>query len=82
LLSRRGAIVAYTDPYVSRLRTPEFDLESVSVKSGFAGFDAVVIATDHDALERERLLLEASLIVDARGALSGLSGDRRHVYGL
>lgn len=82
LLSRRGAHVAYADPFVRELRTPDLELESVSVERGFSGFDAVVVATDHRALDRERLLAEASLVIDARGALSALPGDRRHVYGL
>jgi UDP-N-acetyl-D-glucosamine dehydrogenase len=82
LLARRGAVVAYADPFVPKLRTAELDLESVGLESGFSVFDAVVIATDHSALDRERLLSEARIVIDARGALSGLSGDQRHVYGL
>jgi UDP-N-acetyl-D-glucosamine dehydrogenase len=82
LLSRRGAHVAYADPFVRELRTPDLELESVNVERGFSGFDAVVVATDHRALDRERLLADASLVVDARGALSALPGDRTHVYGL
>jgi UDP-N-acetyl-D-glucosamine dehydrogenase len=82
LLARRGAEVAYADPFVAKLRMPDFELESLSVEAGFSGFDAIVIATDHSTLDRERLLREASLVIDARGALSGLSGDRSHVYGL
>jgi UDP-N-acetyl-D-mannosaminuronate dehydrogenase len=54
----------------------------VNVERGFSGFDAVVVATDHRALDRERLLADASLVVDARKALSALPGDRTHVYGL
>jgi UDP-N-acetyl-D-glucosamine dehydrogenase len=82
LLARRGAHVAYSDPFVPKLRTPDLELESADVASAFSGFDAVVIATDHSALDRERLLREASLVIDARGALSGLSRDRTRVYGL
>jgi UDP-N-acetyl-D-glucosamine dehydrogenase len=82
LLARRGARVAYSDPFVPRIRNADLALESVSVAGGFCGWDAVVIATDHSALDRARLLAEAELVIDARGALSGLPGERRHVYGL
>jgi UDP-N-acetyl-D-glucosamine dehydrogenase len=82
LLARRGAEIAYADPFVPKLRTPEVELDGVGVEAGFSGYDAVVIATDHAVLDRKRLLSEARLVVDARGALAGLSGDRRHVYGL
>jgi UDP-N-acetyl-D-glucosamine dehydrogenase len=82
LLAERGAVVAYSDPFVPKLRTTEWDLESVNASFGFGNFDAVVIATDHSALDRRRLLEEAALIVDARGALAGLAGKKTHVYGL
>jgi UDP-N-acetyl-D-glucosamine dehydrogenase len=82
VLARRGAEVAYADPFVPKLRTPDLVLEGVNAEDGFSGFDAVVVATDHTALDRERLLSEAPLVIDARGALSGLSGNRSHVYGL
>jgi UDP-N-acetyl-D-glucosamine dehydrogenase len=82
LLQRRGARVAYCDPHVPRLSTPQVNLEGVAAERTFADWDAVVVVTDHSALDRERLLREAPLIVDARGALAGLSSDCRHVYGL
>ena len=82
LLARRGVRVAYCDPYVPSLRTGDFDLESVPEKASFSGWDAVVIATEHSSLDRERVLREAELVVNARGALTGVPGDRDHVYGL
>ena len=50
--------------------------------SSFAEYDLVVIVTDHTALERERLLREAKLVLDTRDALRGIPGDRTKVYGL
>jgi UDP-N-acetyl-D-glucosamine dehydrogenase len=82
LLERRGVRVAYSDPFVPSLRTPELALESVDVTAGFGGWDAVVIATDHGSLARERLLADATVIVDTRGALAGLPSGRARVYGL
>jgi UDP-N-acetyl-D-glucosamine dehydrogenase len=82
LLARRGAEVFYTDPFVPTLRTQDLDLESVSVETGFSGYDAVVVVTDHCALDRERLVRDATLVIDARGALRGLASRPGKVYGL
>ncbi|HVR18091.1 MAG TPA: nucleotide sugar dehydrogenase, partial [Polyangiaceae bacterium] len=82
LLARRGALVSYSDPFVARLRTPDFELESTALDRGFEGWDLVVIATDHAALDRERLVADASLVVDARGALRGVPSRPGTVYGL
>jgi UDP-N-acetyl-D-glucosamine dehydrogenase len=57
-------------------------MESVAPSSSFADYDAVVIVTDHTALDRARLLREAKLIVDTRDALRDVPGDRGKVYGL
>ncbi len=81
-LRKRGADVAYMDPHV-----PELDVDGV-LSSGvdpaatFASFDAVVVVTDHTALDRERLLRQASLVLDTRDALRDVPGDRSKVYGL
>jgi UDP-N-acetyl-D-glucosamine dehydrogenase len=82
LLVRSGAFVAYSDPHVARLRTQEFDLESVDGDARFSGWDAVVVATDHATLDRERLLADARLVIDARGALRGMNAPPNTVYGL
>jgi UDP-N-acetyl-D-glucosamine dehydrogenase len=81
LLARRGAAVAYADPFVPRVHTPELALESVDTSAGFSGFDAVVVATAHSALDGERLLEEASLVVDPRGALRGRPARPGTLYG-
>jgi UDP-N-acetyl-D-glucosamine dehydrogenase len=82
LLARRGAAVAYADPFVPRLRTPELALESIDVSSGFSGWDAVVVVTDHAALDRDRLLADAALVVDPRGALRNKTARPGALYGL
>ncbi len=81
-LMSRGAEVSIMDPFVD-----EADEEGVTHKAtppatSFAGYDLVVIVTDHTRLERERLLREAKLIHDTRDALRGIAGDRTKVYGL
>jgi len=52
------------------------------VTDGFSRWDAVVVATDHSALDRERLLADASLVIDARGALRGRSARPGTIFGL
>ena len=71
LLQQRGASVAYADPLVPgfpRMRDYHFDLASTPVTAkSLAQFDAVLIATDHDAFDYALILQHASLIVDTRG---------------
>jgi UDP-N-acetyl-D-glucosamine dehydrogenase len=81
-LEKRGAKVEYMDPHVRSVNEDGVELSGVDPQSGFGGYDAVVIITDHSALDRERLLREAKVIVDTRDALRGLDGDRSKVYGL
>lgn len=81
-LMDRGANVSVMDPFVTEVDEEGVKLTPVDPKSSFAGYDLVVIVTDHTALERERLLKESKLVLDTRDALRGVSGDRKHVYGL
>jgi UDP-N-acetyl-D-glucosamine dehydrogenase len=81
-LSKRGAIVTYMDPYVPTLSKDGLECTAVSSDTDFGSVDAVVVVTDHSALDRERLMREANLIVDTRDALHGVQGDRAKVYGL
>jgi UDP-N-acetyl-D-glucosamine dehydrogenase len=81
-LEKRGSSVAYMDPHVATLDDGGSKLDSVDIDTDFGVFDAVVIVTDHTQLERERLLLQAKLIVDTRDALRQVVGDRTKVYGL
>jgi UDP-N-acetyl-D-glucosamine dehydrogenase len=63
-LARRGAIVDYSDPHVPELG----ERRSVSLSpQGLAGYDVVLLATDHDAFDYAMLKRHAKLIVDTRG---------------
>jgi len=81
-LEKRGARVAYMDPYVPELNEEGVSMKGVDPASGFASFDAVVIVTDHTILDRERLLSEARLVVDTRDALHDVVGDHGKIHGL
>ena len=71
LLVSRGAVVEYSDPHVPvfpSIREYRFDLRSVEISpEALASFDAVLLATDHDAFDYELIRRHARLIVDTRG---------------
>ena len=74
VLRGRGAQVAYTDPYVPHLsaRTWAGDADLVSVQitpEALAGFDCVVILTDHSAFDYDAVVNGADLVVDSRNAV-------------
>lgn len=71
LIQSKGAAVDYSDPHVPRfpkMREHHFDLNSVALTAeNLAGYDAVVLTTDHDAFDYELIEQHARLIVDTRG---------------
>jgi UDP-N-acetyl-D-glucosamine dehydrogenase len=75
LLSRRGATVTYSDPWVPELHEGGHRLTSIDEQAAIAaGFDCAVITTDHAAFDYNTLAA-LPLIVDTRNALKGHSGD-------
>jgi UDP-N-acetyl-D-glucosamine dehydrogenase len=81
-LEKRGARVAYMDPYVLELNEEGVTMTGIDPGTSFASFDAVAIVTDHTLLDRKRLLREAVLVVDTRDALHDVVGDHGKVHGL
>jgi UDP-N-acetyl-D-glucosamine dehydrogenase len=81
-LIRLGAEVSYVDPHVPELEEGGHKMTSVSPFASFANYDAVVVITNHRALDWPRMLAEASLIVDTRDALRGVTGDREKIVTL
>jgi UDP-N-acetyl-D-glucosamine dehydrogenase len=71
LLREAGATVAYSDPHVPvfpKMREHRFDLQSVALTpQAVASYDALLLATNHDAFDYAMLAKHARLIVDARG---------------
>jgi UDP-N-acetyl-D-glucosamine dehydrogenase len=71
LLVARGAQVEYSDPHVPvfpKMREHRFDLKSVPVTAaGVAGYDLVLLATNHDAFDYALIAKHARLLVDTRG---------------
>lgn len=68
LLEKRGARVTFSDPFISKVRIEDHDLDA-SDESARRDADCVVIVTDHAAFDYDALVREARLIVDTRNAL-------------
>ncbi len=71
ILRAKGGDISYSDPHVPvfpRMREHRFDLKSVPLSAAsLAGYDCVVLATNHDAFDYELIRRHAKLIVDTRG---------------
>ena len=80
LLQNAGADVAYHDPHVPRIHEEGIALSSVPYEPG--AYDCVVVVTDHSSLDYDRLVDDASLVVDLRNAtgMKGTAAD--HVFKL
>jgi UDP-N-acetyl-D-glucosamine dehydrogenase len=77
LLKQRGADVAYYDPHVPVIRPTREHARWTGTQSvawdreTISGFDAVVIATAHSAVDYQELAEWAACIVDTRNAMAG-----------
>src|SRR5262245_12186712 len=86
LLKKRGAEVAYYDPYVPVIRmtrehphwagTRSVDWNRQTVES----FDAVIIATNHQVVNYQELAGWSKCIVDTRNAMTGLKTTNGQVW--
>ena len=74
-----GAEVAYSDPLVPvfpKMRKHDFDLASVEVSPDMlAGFDAVILLTDHSDFNYEMILQHSQLLLDTRGKYRSRHAD-------
>jgi len=79
LLSDRGAKVAYHDPYVPVIKPTREHSHWAGLKSvewnaaAIAGFDLVLIATNHACVNYQELAEWSSCIVDTRNAMAGVT---------
>jgi UDP-N-acetyl-D-glucosamine dehydrogenase len=83
LLRQKGAKVDYNDPYIPRThKQRQHDLKMSSRKLSatvLAGYDVVLISTDHSAYDYNWIVKHAKLVVDARNATAGVRGAGRKV---
>jgi UDP-N-acetyl-D-glucosamine dehydrogenase len=76
LLTKRGAVLSYTDPWVPELQHGGHTLTSVDLADALASnADCAVICTDHSAFDYEALIASGTLIVDTRNALKGREAE-------
>jgi UDP-N-acetyl-D-glucosamine dehydrogenase len=70
LLTRQGAIVSYTDPYVPTLRHGSQTLRSIPQPEALAAAaDCYVVCTNHDVFDYDTIGGRGALVVDTRNAL-------------
>ena len=83
LLQDQGASVAFHDPHVSVIRENGHELAGVPLTTTeLAAADAVVIITDHRAVDYQFVVDHARLIIDSRNATAGLSSPIARVVRL
>jgi UDP-N-acetyl-D-glucosamine dehydrogenase len=72
LLERRGARVAYNDPFVASLALNSGTLRSADLHSSVRESDVVVIVTDHSSYPYREIVEGARVVVDTRNATRGI----------
>ena len=83
LLEQRGAEVAYHDPFVPTFREDGHTFSGVELTDDvLSNSDAVVIVTDHDNVDYQRVVDLAPVVVDARNATRNLSSAKGKIVAL
>ena len=83
LLEERGADVQYHDPHVPTYREDGHVRTGVDLTDDvIERSDAVVIITDHRAVDYRRLIEKGHLVIDTRNALAKFEGGRARVVTL
>jgi UDP-N-acetyl-D-glucosamine dehydrogenase len=86
LLHDRGAQVEYHDPFCPRITEMRHKAEyllamrSVELDAAVASADAVVIVTDHDAVDYAKVVADARLVVDTRNATRNVLTGRDKIW--
>jgi UDP-N-acetyl-D-glucosamine dehydrogenase len=75
LLSKRGAELTYSDPFVPELRHGGHIMTSVDLGTAISGKpDCAIICTDHSGFDYDALIKSGTLVVDTRNALKTHTG--------
>ncbi|MGH7994725.1 MAG: nucleotide sugar dehydrogenase [Opitutaceae bacterium] len=86
LLKKRGAEVCYHDPYVPVIKPTREHPHWAGTRSvawdraTVAAFDAVIVATNHRAVNYGELAAWATCIVDTRNAMAGVAAQEGQVW--
>ncbi|HEY8074336.1 MAG TPA: nucleotide sugar dehydrogenase [Labilithrix sp.] len=84
-LEALGAAVDYHDVFVPTLAhegLPKRSISSAPTPDGIAGYDLVLIATDHSCVDYERVVREAQVVLDCRNATKGVVEGKEKVVKL
>jgi UDP-N-acetyl-D-glucosamine dehydrogenase len=85
LLRARGAVVEYHDPYIPEIHPTREHPQLTGMRSvpcsaeSLAGFDAVLIATDHDCVDYQALVAQSRLVLDTRNATARVQDHRERI---
>jgi UDP-N-acetyl-D-glucosamine dehydrogenase len=84
ILQRQGARVIYHDPHVKKIpeirRYPDLHMESSELSDEvLTAQDAVLIVTDHSAVDYERVVSKSKLVVDTRNACEMITTHRDRI---
>ncbi len=83
LLEAQGAEVTFHDPYIAVIREDDHEKYSAPLTDeALEAADAVVIVTDHDALDYQRVVDHTDLVVDSRNATARTRPSRARVLSL
>lgn len=79
-LQEKGSSVDYHDPYVPQLSIGGETVYSVPLSNDISAYDALVITTDHTAVDYADIAERASLIVDTRNATKNIKNGREKIF--
>jgi UDP-N-acetyl-D-glucosamine dehydrogenase len=83
LLEDQGAHVEFHDPHVAEIREDGRVRKSVELSDEMLRWaDGCVVVTDHRAIDWQRVVDHATLVVDTRHVLAGLTAGRAQVVSL
>lgn len=77
-LQRRGADVAYNDPYFPKVgRGRKYNLQMTCAPlENLGAYDCVLIVTDHTDYDYKKIVAESQLVVDTRNATRGITSEK------
>ncbi|MEI8366306.1 MAG: nucleotide sugar dehydrogenase, partial [Parachlamydiaceae bacterium] len=83
-LKNMNADVSYNDPFVKEIigfpEHPHLKMKSVSLNyDKLHLYDAIVIVTDHDCYNWEKIVANSQLVVDTRNVTARIKGNKKNV---
>jgi UDP-N-acetyl-D-glucosamine dehydrogenase len=82
LLHKKGAEIAYVDPYVPVFVEGSMRLDALPTDTDASKFDIAIIVTDHTEFDYAKLVKSAPIVFDTRNATRVVSGAKDNVYRL